>query len=273
MAYEFAGAGALDYLPCRYGKSKLLFRGPRRSLTGSFVAAMGGTETYGKFVATPWPALLEARLNLPVVNFGYLNAGIDVFLNEPQLASASRAARVTVVQLLGAHNMTNRYYAVHPRRNDRFLRASSLMRSVFGGVDFTEFNFTRHMLGALKQRAPEKYALLTQELQASWVQRMTALLSRLEGAKVLLWMGEYHPPCLVDPIGPEPLLVSAEMVDALRPLVHEVVRVEPSARARGEGTSGMVFSELDAPAAARLPGPRVHEETAEALAPVVRRYL
>lgn len=30
MTYDALGAGALDYLPCRYGTSKLLFRGPRR---------------------------------------------------------------------------------------------------------------------------------------------------------------------------------------------------------------------------------------------------
>ncbi|MEL7098122.1 MAG: DUF6473 family protein, partial [Pseudomonadota bacterium] len=31
MSYD-AGHGGLDYLPCRYGASKVLFRGPRKSL-------------------------------------------------------------------------------------------------------------------------------------------------------------------------------------------------------------------------------------------------
>ena len=82
MAFEYAGDGALDYFPCRYGRSKLLFRGPRRQLVPPFVSAFGGSETYGKFVEEPWPALLEERIGLPVVNFGYLNAGVDVFLGE-----------------------------------------------------------------------------------------------------------------------------------------------------------------------------------------------
>lgn len=273
MAFEYTGASALDYFPCRYGKSKLLFRGPRRSLDGNFIAAIGGTETYGKFVAEPWPTLLEARLDMQVVNFGYMNAGLDVFMNEPQVAEVSRRARVTLVQLLGAQNMSNRFYAVHPRRNDRFLRASNLMRSVFSEIDFTEFNFTRHMLQALQARAPERFVPLTAELRAAWVARMKATLERIEGRKVLLWLGDYRAPQHTDPLGPEPLLVSAEMVEQIRPLADEVVKVEPSLMARSSGTMGMHFGPLEEPAAATMPGPMVHQEVAEALAPVLRRML
>ena len=97
MAYEHPGARSLDYLPCRYGTSKLLFRGPRRRLDGDYCALLGGSETYGKYVRTPYPALLEDRLGATVVNFGYMNAGADVFLNEPVIVDACNKARVTVV--------------------------------------------------------------------------------------------------------------------------------------------------------------------------------
>ncbi|WP_417806698.1 DUF6473 family protein [Thioclava sp.] len=273
MAFEYSGNGALDYFPCRYAKSKLLFRGPCRSLAGEYIAALGGTETYGKFVTDPWPTLLEERLGLPVVNFGYMNAGTDVFVNEPQIVEASRSARLNVVQLMGAQNMSNRFYAVHPRRNDRFLRASSLMRSIFRGVDFTEFNFTRHMLIALKTRAPDKFEALIDELRIAWVQRMRALLECLEGDKVLLWLGDYRAPGQQDPLGAEPLLVSAAMVDELRPFATKVVRVNPSVMARSGGTSGMHFASMEEPAAQMLPGPMVHAEIAEALEPEVRGLL
>ena len=36
MAYDNPGDGALDYFPCRYGKSKLMFRGPRRRLEAPY---------------------------------------------------------------------------------------------------------------------------------------------------------------------------------------------------------------------------------------------
>ena len=273
MAYEHAGRGALDYAPCRYGKSKLLFRGPRRNLEAAFCAAMGGTETYGKFVAEPWPALLEGAIGWPVVNFGCLNAGIDVFLHEPQLAEVWRRAQVSVVQLMGAQNMSNRFYAVHPRRNDRFLRASTLMRSIFPEVDFTAFNFTRHMLLTLQGQAPDRYATLVEELQAAWVSRMSTLLDRIEGRKVLLWVGDYAPPGSAGNPGSGPALVTPQMVAQIQPMADRLVQVAPSAGARTSGTRGMHFAVLEEPAAAEMPGPLVHREIAEQLTPVLRGML
>lgn len=270
MAYEHAGAGALDYAPCRYGKSKLLFRGPRRNLDAPFCAALGGTETYGKFVAEPWPALLEERVGMPVVNFGCLNAGIDVFIHEPQLTDASRRARVSIIQLMGAQNMSNRFYAVHPRRNDRFLRASTLMRSIFPEVDFTEFNFTRHMLQTLQGRAPDRYAMLVEELQAAWVSRMATLLERIEGRKILLWIGDY---IRNGEDNGSPALVTPDMVARIQPLADRLVRVDPSAQARSLGTQGMRFGALEELAAAEMPGPHVHREIAESLDVVLREML
>lgn len=274
MAYEHPGARSLDYLPCRYGTSKLLFRGPRRRLDGDYCALLGGSETYGKYVRTPYPALLEDRLGASVVNFGYMNAGADVFLNEPVIIDACNKARVTVVQLLGAHNMSNRFYAVHPRRNDRFLRASALMKTIFREVDFTEFHFTRHMLLSLKERSPKKYTLIESELKAAWVARMRLLLQRIVGRSVLLWIGDHHPGGVArDALGPDPLLIDSGMVEAIRPHATDFVRVVPSVAAGLAGTAGMEFDPLDAPAAAQMPGPAVHEEVACALAPVLKRYL
>lgn len=46
MTYDALGAGALDYLPCRYGTSKLLFRGPRRPLKDPYLVFMGGPTAH-----------------------------------------------------------------------------------------------------------------------------------------------------------------------------------------------------------------------------------
>lgn len=276
MAFENAGCGTLDYLPCRYGKSKLLFRGPRRRLDGVFCAAMGGTETYGKFVRDPWPALLEARIGLPVVNFGYLNAGIDVFAHEPQVAEVSRRACLSIIQLMDAHNMSNRFYAVHPRRNDRLLHASSLMRGIFPEIDFTEFNFTRHMLNALRLRAPDRYDLLVEELRTAWVARMGMLLNRVAGRKILLWIGDYTRPSVGVGAGAEgapQLLLTRDLVEQVRSNADDLIFVQPSDSARATGVEGMYFGPLEAAAAAEMPGPWVHEEIAAVLEPAVRAMI
>jgi len=271
MAYEYQGEGALDYFPCRYGTSKLLFRGPRRKLEGDYVAVIGGTETYGKFVEQPFPAIVEEGLGMPVVNFGYVNAGLDVFLQEPVVLDACAGSRVTVIQLIGAQNMSNRFYAVHPRRNDRFLRASTLMKTVFREVDFTEFHFTRHMLSQMKAQFPDKFAILENELKTAWVARMKTMLQKFEGPTVLLWLGDHHPPGRApDSLGLDPLMVDEEMVAEIRPFATQLVRVNPTHGARIQGTAGMRFAPLDEPAAAEMPGPAVHSEIADALLPIVR---
>jgi predicted Zn-dependent protease len=67
-----------------------------------------------------------------------MNAGLDAFLHAPQVLALAGAARVTVVQAMGAQALSNRYYRVHPRRNDRFLGPSPALSALFREVDFTE---------------------------------------------------------------------------------------------------------------------------------------
>ena len=275
MAYIFPGDGALDYFPCRYGSSRLLFRGPRRDIERAYVAVLGGSETYGKFVQDPFPDLIERDLGLPVANLGCMNAGPDVFLNEESITAIAAQACVTVVQLLGAQNLSNRYYAVHPRRNDRFLGATPLLRAIFPRVDFTEFNFTRHMLQALQHSSAERFEVVAEELRAAWVVRMKLLLARLAGPTILLWMADVAPPSPTRQVelARNPLLVDAEMVAVIRPSATGYVQVISSAQARAQGVEGMTFGPLDAPAAATVPGPLVHREVAEALLPLIHQLL
>ncbi len=275
MAYENLGEGALDYYPCRYGKSKLLFRGPKRKLEEPYVAVLGGTETYGKFIAKPFAAMTEEVLDHTVVNFGCVNAGIDVFVNDQSVLDAASNAAVTVVQLTGAQNMSNRFYAVHPRRNDRFLRAANLLKTIYREVDFTEFNFTRHLLTTLHQASPDKFAMVEQELKEAWVARMKTLISKIDGKIILLWMADHAPEtcasCSID--GSDPLFVGEEMINELRPFVAGVVEVEVSRAEIDAGHGDMVFTDMEEPAARGMLGPIAHERVADALEEILRPHL
>lgn len=271
MAFAYPGEAALDYLPCRYGESKLLFRGPRRSLDRPYVAVLGGTETYGKYVPLPYPALIEQETGLRMVNLGAVNAGLDVYLNDPAVLQIAASACLTVIQIVGAQNLSNRFYTVHPRRNDRFLRASPLLRSVFREVDFTEFHFTRHMLQSLQKISGERFEVVAEELRAAWVARMIGLLERLPGKTVLLWMAD-HPPARGGgraDLTVDPILIDTEMIAAVRSRATACVELVSSAQARARGLEGMVFGQLEAPAALGLPGPAVHAEVAARLGPVL----
>lgn len=275
MTYDVPILGKLDYAPCQYGGSKLKFRGPERVPLGRFVAVLGGTETYGKFVARPYPELLEEAAGVEVVNLGSVNAGIDSFMEDAGVLAMAGRADLRVVQVLGAQNMSNRFYTVHPRRNDRFLHASPLLKAIYPEVDFTEFHFTGHLMTSLRRHCPDRFGVVLAELKTAWMARMRRLAERLDKPTVLLWVGERAP----DEAGQgrelsgAPLLVDDGMLEAMRPHFADLVIVRPSAGARGEGTRGMVFPRSSEAAAKVLPGPAVHAEVAEALAPVVRQLL
>ncbi len=269
MTYDVLGPGPLDYLPCRYGTSRLLFRGPRRSLEAPYIAFIGATETYGKFIASPFPDLVEKGLGTTCVNFGQLNAGVDAFMHDPFVLEAASNAEVAVIQVVGAQNMTNRFYTVHPRRNDRFVAASTLLKTIFREVDFADFHFNKHMLSALYQNAPDRFDAVRTELQEAWKARMRLMLKQISGKTVLLWMSDRAPEnggtLGEGGIGAEPLFVTRDMLNDVAAHATAVVEVVGSPEARKAGTDGMLFSEMDAVAAAEMLNPMVHQEAADAL--------
>lgn len=271
MNYATLNQPSLDYFPCRYGSSKQLFRGPRRRLEGDFVAFLGGTETYGKFIEAPYPALVEHEIGTRSVNLGCMNAGIDAYHSDKSLLDICNKARVTVIQVMGAQNMSNRFYAVHPRRNDRFLRASTLLTKIFPEVDFTEFSFTRHLLSRLRDISPEKFTMLRTELKEAWLARMRMLLSQIDGKVVLLWLSD-HPPLEEERnelAAGDPLFVDRSMIASLAGDVTRIVEIVATPAEQRAGLDSMVFADSEFAAAEEMLGPVVHVRAAQALSSVL----
>ena len=267
MKHASLAEAGLPYVPCRYGASRLPFRGPRRSLEAPYIAFMGSTDTFGKFIRRPFPAQVEDVLSRTCVNFGCVNAGIDAFLQDASILSACRNADLTVMQVMGAQNLSNRFYTVHPRRNDRFLKASTVLRAIYAEIDFADFSFTRHMLQALHEADPTRFEIVREELQAAWTARMKTLVSELGGNVVLLWFAASLPPRNDElptkaALSTEPLFITREMIEAVRPHVRQIVEVQPPGRARDEGTDGMVFRRGDRAAAEEVLGLAAHRQAA-----------
>ncbi len=261
MSFEVPGVDAPDELRCRYGSSKLMFRGPRRNLDDPYVAFLGGNETYGKYVQTPFVALLDDELDKNCVNLGVVNAGLDAFVNDRESLTIARNADQVVVQVLGAQNLSNRFYRVHPRRNDRFLEASSLLSAIYRDVDFTDYNFVKHMLGSLQKASPERFDTVRKEIQQAWLSRMRLLAQAISNDVVLLWL-QYDD---ADALGSEPLAITSAMIDQLRPIVRDVVKIQVVPAQQSGEVGDMVFGQMQAPAAGHLIGPSAHRQIAEAL--------
>ncbi|MEM6311554.1 MAG: DUF6473 family protein [Pseudomonadota bacterium] len=272
MTFEAVSQTALDYLPCRYGKSKLLFRGPRRNLDKPYIAFLGGNETYGKFIAEPFVDLLDQYVDYTCVNFGCLNAGVDVFLQDQFVPEAARKSALTVLQVPSAQNMTNRLYSVHPRRNDRFVSPTAMLKTIFPEVDFAGFHFNKHMVKHLRDLSPERFRILEQELNEAWVARMLSLLAKINGRVVLLWVSS-RSPSDTSQGSVDPLFVTDDMMQRVIPSATEYVEAVLSPDACANPTDGMVFSQMEAPAAQEMVGPLAHQEVASKLLPVLRDML
>lgn len=263
MSFELPGAGVpVDEL-CRYGNSKLVCRGPRKPLDAPFVAFLGGNETYGKFVQRPFPSYVEETLGLACVNLGCADAGLDTFAHDHEIVSVAGRAHLAVIQVMGAQNLSNRYYRVHPRRNDRFLQATPLLARAFRGIDFTEFNFNKHLLGALCRASPSRFEAVRDELRRVWAERMRRLIKAVGHRPLLLWLR--YRDTLPGPLGADPLLVTRSMLDDLGPVVRGVIEIPVTPVGNSEEIRQMRFGPMQAPAAMHMVGPLTHLEIAARL--------
>lgn len=233
-----------------------------------YFAVLGGSETFGPYVRDPFPVLLEDRLDRTVVNLGVRQAGVSLFASEQWLLDRASGADVTVLQVLGASNMSNRLYSVHSRRNDRFLAVSSALRDIFPDVDFTEFSFTRHLLQSLSERSQSAFEMMVAELRWAWTQRMHRVLSCIDGEVILLWMSDRAPnDPSIWPNGPAPLFVTKGMLDGLAGEVSAIVEVV--AGTEGDRLEGKQFGLREREAALAAPSPLHHARVAEKLSQVI----
>lgn len=275
MKYDRITRGSLDYCFYRYGRSKTLFRGPRPDLARPHCIFFGGNETFGKFVEYPFTRLLQRQLDMPCANFAALNAGVEMVLADPSLLLATGSAKVSVVAISGAHNLSNRFYSVHPRHNDRFIKPSKMLTNLFRDVEFTDIHYTKHLLTTLAEADAIRFGIVIDELKTAWLSRMRTFLERIEGRIVLLWMSNTPPdeagrePTVTD-LSREPLFIDQSMMDALSPLATKVVECVASKAARKAGMDGMMFSTGERGAASQMPGPAFHVEVAEKLSGVLR---
>ncbi|WP_254446586.1 DUF6473 family protein [Ruegeria sp. HKCCD8929] len=265
MSYCKPGPDGPEEPVCRYGASKLLFRGPRRALDAPYVACIGGTDTFGRFVENPFPAVLDDRLGMTCVNLGSVSCGLEAMAQDPELMHMAQEAERCVIQLTGAHNLSNRLYRVHPRRNDRFLEPSEFLTRLYPEVDFTEFHFTRHLLAHLLALSDERFTEVCEELRRAWIDRMHHLLAGLEHPAVLLWL-QYEGPLAEEQggdLGPEPFLVDAGMVAALQDLCAVAIEIPVRASGDSDELGDMLFGTMQQPVAEHMIGPVTHHAIAE----------
>jgi len=271
MSYELKSADALVSELCSYGESRLRVRGPVREPRDPYISFLGGTEVFGRFVERPFPQGVEGQVGLACINLGSVNAGIDAFLHDDSLMEIAAGSQLTILQVMGAQNLTNSFYKVHPRRNDRFLRPYDALVHLFPEVDFTDYHFNKHLLTSLRTVSEDRFERVCADLQDTWVTRMGRLIAALEGRVVLLWLR--YDMGAADTLGPSPSLVEPSMVDVLRPSVADVIELDVTTAGQSQDIPGMIFGPMDMPAARLMLGPREHDRIADAVASRLLRML
>jgi hypothetical protein len=243
-----------------------VFRGPERDLNGPYLTFLGGTAFYGKYVLDAIPDQVEDWTGLACVNLGLLNGGVDAMCRPEVIALANRG-RATVIEVVGAQNLCNQFYRVHPERNDRLVAVTRLFRQVFPEIDLSEVHFTRHLLHQIQVAAPNRYETVVEELRSAWVEGMMGLLRALSGPKILLWVMpavELRDGARAA-LGSDPLFVDMAAVQTLSGFVDAVVEVRETPEIVALGHAGMIVPETCAQVAQALPRGALLAEAAMAL--------
>lgn len=250
---------------CQYAGSRLWFRGPVRALDDAYVACVGGDETFGRFVDRPFPSVLETRLGRSCANFGSLFCGIEAMSRDPGLLELINGSRVCVVQAPDLICQSNRFYRVHPRRNDRFLEPTKDLIDLYPELDFTEFHFVRHLLGRLSSQQDARFEVVAQELRVAWARNLLSLIKRIIPPVILLRLQIQRQPDMET----DPIPVDAQMIDALRPACAGVLDLPVRVSGDSDELEDMIFGTLQQPMAEHMIGPATHRMIADALLPMI----
>ncbi|MBL3703718.1 hypothetical protein GI582_13565 [Sulfitobacter sp. BDSS02] len=264
MSFQTFGADAPGEEACQYGASRLQCRGPARQFDTPYMVAMGDSETFGKFVKYPFASLLEKSIGMPCVNLGSPNSGLDALLQDPDLIRIAKQADLAIIQAMGAQNLTNRFFRVHPRRNDRFLEPTPVLVELFPEVDFTDFAFTNHMMQSLQQVSPRRFSLISHELKQAWVSRMHLLLRQFARRPILLWL-RYETVSGFGEATHNPFLVDEAMVAELKPHLRQVIEIPVQPASEAQEMNAMIFATAEQEAAANMIGQATHHRIAKEL--------
>jgi hypothetical protein len=107
---------------------------------------------------------------------------------DPVILMRARQAQLVVLQLMGPHLRSNRFFQVHPRRNDRVVRVMKPLRDLYPQVDFSQVVFVGQMLADLRNQDAAAYRKLQHGLQSGWVQHLRRIQKLYQTPIAFLWI-------------------------------------------------------------------------------------
>lgn len=290
--YQARDAAIVDYQLWQQAPGSRWLRGPRpqQLAPGSYFACVGAAQTFGCFVAQPWPALLEQQLGLPAVNLGIAGAGPALFRNE-SLLQLLRGARFVVYQVMSGRSADCSQFTSggHERLtlpDGRELGAgeawSELLQQDLRGIGNPILRGIKNRLAANFGRKHVRQ--LVAETQANWSSEFRELMREVARPKVLLWFSKrtpHHRPryhSLDALFGEFPQLIDATMVRSLANEADHYVECVTSRGSPQPLTTPVRPADAGTGEPEELlwrhnvyyPSPEMHEDAAKALLGVVK---
>lgn len=261
---DLAGAPA-----CDYGHPRARFRGPECDFRRRHIAYLGGRETMGRFMGQPFSVMVEQATGYGALNLGQNNAGVEFFARFQGLDQLTRRASHVVIEISSAALQSNRYYRVHPVRNDRI---TSISEECGLGEAIGDAHFIRHFLSTAAQDNPHLFTKLRRHLAAHWVLKMQNLIAQFQVPVHLLWFSPKSPDNVSHaPLAADPLFVDRTMLNALWPHVENLIEVPLTHQTRVEEDPQLEFTVDQAAAAGQMLGQAAHYRATRAIVDSLRK--
>ncbi len=162
-----------------------ILRGPqidwKHIASNNFFVSIGAAFTFGCYCEYPYPSLLEQKLNLPSLNFGFSGAGPLFFICNKPLIRYINKAKFAIVLVMSGRSESNTLFESHgkemyTRRSDGIKIAASLAYQ------------------DLIDNYPEEYVRkIIAETKENYINNYRKMLSMIKIPKILLWFSERPP--------------------------------------------------------------------------------
>lgn len=245
VGYQETDRKVIDYDLWFLDEGRLALRGPRVGFEGTdYICFIGAAQTFGRFVARPFPLQVGNLLGRTAVNLGFSGAGPEFFLGQPVLTDIIRNAAVLIIQSMSARSVSAGLLRVGgnngvstfldgPRKGETMLaeKAYDLLRRDYGEA---------------------AYRAQVAAVQEQWVALHRRLIAETKAKTYFAWLSEKKIGENLDlarsALGAFPHFVSREMVAAVSGLcagvfdcTFEAMRPQPLVNDR-TGALEEVFS-------------------------------
>jgi hypothetical protein len=175
-AYARRDHEIVDYEYWELPGSGIHFRGPAVDLTGPapYFVCIGAAQTFGCFVAKPYPSLLADALDMRVVNLGLGSATPSVFASNDRLLEVINGAEFLILQVMAARQEDNSRLE---------MLGTDLVRDRRRGDDLPAHMAWQRILDEERSELDRYIA----ESQHSWIDHYGQLLAQIKVPVVLFY--------------------------------------------------------------------------------------